>query len=367
MPRQLQPQASVDPSRAWATRAASAACALSLLAIISTSACTTNSTNPPQPTTGLGADGACTQTSTSVANPSASNQTIKVYEPQGSGQTPLVGGTCGDATRPVVAVVHGYMAASDILYADEINHLVSIGNIVIFATYATDTDDFAGSFSGENQAIVTAATATPRGDIARFGIVGHSMGGGAVPYLAQQAANRSWGSSGMFLFLLAPWFSAGVGTGPIALPAQARVVVEAYDNDTYVDNRIGIDLFNAFTTDAGKKQHVTVRSQTHLGTTLNAQHIAPNSLIAPADAIKYFGLYRIGDALQSCTLTGKNCDADLSVMGTWSDGTAVTQAISTDTPTDSGPVTTSLAIFGLQGECTAPANPRAANCGPSPA
>ncbi len=213
--------------------------AVSLTAIAALSAC---SPGPVQPTAGLGANGGCTQTSRSVANPAAPDQTITVYEPGGSAATPLLGGGCSDPKRPVVAVVHGYLAGSSLLYTDEINHLVSIGNIVIFATYNTDTNDFAGSFQRENDALVTAAAATPRADITRFGIVGHSMGGGAVPYLAQQAGNRGWGTDGMFLFLLAPWFTAGVSTGPITLPAQARVVVEGYDNDTWVDNRIGIEI-----------------------------------------------------------------------------------------------------------------------------
>jgi hypothetical protein len=336
--------------------------AVSVVAVAGLSAC---APGPAQPAAGLGANGPCTQTSRSVANPAAPFQSITVYEPGGSSATPLLGGTCSDPRRPVVAVVHGYLAGNSLLYADVINHLVSIGNVVIFATYETNTNDFAGSFASENAALVTAAAATPRGDFTRFGIVGHSMGGGAVPYLAQQAGNRGWGSNGMFLFLLAPWFTAGVGTGPITLPSQARVVVEGYDNDTWVDNRIGIEMFEAFTTPDARKQHVTIRSQTYQGTTLNAQHTAPNSLVAPNDGIKYFGLYRIGDALESCALTGQNCNTDLSFMGTWPDDTPVTRAVSTDDPVDSGPVTSSLAIFGLEGECTAAANPRAANCGTS--
>jgi hypothetical protein len=338
-------------------------CALASLAVLA--ACAGTSTNPAQPTSGLGATGPCSQTSRSVANPSATDQSITIYEPGGTSSTPLTGGTCRDAKRPVVAVVHGLGAASPVLYEDLIKHLVSTGNIVVFATYNTDTNDFTASFGRQDQALVTAAASVPRGDLSNFGIVGHSMGGGAVPFLAQRASARGWGSRGMFLFLVAPWFSSGVGTGPIALPAHARVIVEGYDNDTYVDNRIGIELFHAFTTDPGRKQHVTVRSQTRNGITLNAQHTAANSLIAPNDAIKFFGLYRIVDALESCSLTGAHCDTDLSYMGTWSDGTAVTKAISTDDPVDTGHVTTALHLFGLEGECTAPANPRAANCGPS--
>ena len=326
---------------------------------------------PPQPATGMGANGPCTETRVSAPNPAVANNYISVYSPGGDAPTPAVGGTCGDARRPVVAVVHGLGAGTDaqllggasLLYADLITHLVSVGNIVVFATYNTDTNDFVGSYRAQDAAIATAATMTQRGDFSRFGIVGHSMGGGATPYLAQQAAARGWGTRALWLVPVAPWYVHGVGTGPITVQAHTRVVVIGYDNDTYVDNRIGIDLYRSLTVPATHKQHVTVRSQTRWPTTLNAQHTAANSLLAPNDAIRFFGLYRIIDAVQTCSLSGANCDIDLSHMGRWSDGQPVTPAVSTDNPVDTGPVTTSLALFGLSGECTATANPRASTCG----
>jgi hypothetical protein len=326
---------------------------------------------PGQPATGLGANGPCTQTRVSAANPAASGQFVSVYSPGGAAASPVVGGTCGDADRPVVVVVHGLGAGTDaqifggdsLLYAEVIRHLVSIGNVVIFATYNTDPNDFVGSYRDQDAAIAFASTMAPRGDFDRLGIVGHSMGGGAVPYLAQRAAVRGWGSRDLWLVPIAPWYVHGVGTGPIAVPSHTRVAVIAYDNDTYVDNRIGIDLFNALTVPATQKQHVTVRSQTRAFVSLNAQHTAANSLIAPNDAIKFFGLYQVTDATESCALGGSNCDADLSFMGRWSDGQPVTAAVSTDNPVDTGPVTSSLLLFGSQGECTAPINPRAATCG----
>jgi hypothetical protein len=326
---------------------------------------------PGQPTTGLGANGPCTKSSVTRPNPAASGQYIVVYSPGGSAASPAVGGTCADALRPVVVVVHGLGAGLDvqtfggesILYADLITHLVSLGNVVVFATYNTDGNDVIGSYRNEDAALATAATMAPRGDFSRLGIVGHSMGGGATPYLAQQATARGWGSRSLWLVPIAPWFVHGVGTGPITVPARTRVVVIGYDNDTYVDNRIGIDLYRSLSVPASQKQHVTVRSQTRWLTTLNAQHTAPNSLIAPNDAIKYYGLYRTIDALETCSLLGTNCNADLTAMGSWSDGQPVTPAISTDTPTDSGPTATSAALLGLEGECDVPANPRAATCG----
>jgi hypothetical protein len=328
--------------------------------------------NPPAPpSSGLGAPGPCGVAQVSKANPADSSQQLIVYSPTGTGVTPL-GGRCNDAKRPVVAVVHGLLAGLDaqligasLLYSDVIDHFVSTGNVVIFATWDTNTDDFAASFAREDASIVAAATLAPRGDFTRFGIVGHSMGGGATPFLAQRAAARGWGSTALWLFPIAPWYTAGVGTGPIVLPPQTRVVVENEDDDTFVDNRIGIEQFKALALPAAQKQHVTVRSQSRfLSPTLDAQHTAANSVIAPNDAIRTYGIFRVGDALQSCSLTGAKCNADLSYMGKWSDGQPVTPAISTDNPVDIGPKATTLQLLGLDGECTSPMNPRAANCGP---
>ena len=75
-----------------------------------------------------------------------------------------------------------------------------------------------------------------------------------------------------------------------------------------------------------------MRSSSHGGATLTAQHTSPNSVIAPDDAIKFYGIYRVGDLLESCALLGQNCSADLSLMGNWTDGTPVLPSVVTDNP-----------------------------------
>jgi hypothetical protein len=55
-------------------------------------------------------------------------------------------------------------------------------------------------------------------------------------------------------------------------------------------------------------------------------------VIAPDDAIKFYGIYRVGDILESCVLLDENCDADMSLMGSWSDGTPVLPSVVTDNP-----------------------------------
>jgi hypothetical protein len=48
--------------------------------------------------------------------------------------------------------------------------------------------------------------------------------------------------------------------------------------------------------------------------------------------VKFYGIYRVGDILSSCALVGQNCSADLSFMGSWTDGTAVPPSTVTDNP-----------------------------------
>jgi hypothetical protein len=55
-------------------------------------------------------------------------------------------------------------------------------------------------------------------------------------------------------------------------------------------------------------------------------------VISPDDAIKFYGIYRVGDLLESCALLGHDCNADLSLMGTWPDGTTVLPSVVTDNP-----------------------------------
>jgi hypothetical protein len=81
-----------------------------------------------------------------------------------------------------------------------------------------------------------------------------------------------------------------------------------------------------------QKDHVTVLSSSHGGASITAQHTSPNSVISPDDQVKWYGIYRVGDILESCTLRATNCSADLSFMGNWADGTPIMPSVVSDNP-----------------------------------
>jgi hypothetical protein len=52
----------------------------------------------------------------------------------------------------------------------------------------------------------------------------------------------------------------------------------------------------------------------------------------PRGEATHDGIYRVGDVLRSCALTGQHCGADLSPMGNWPGGTPALPSIVTDSP-----------------------------------
>lgn len=286
---------------------------------------------PPPVPPALGSQGPCGRTNSQLNNPSNVFNAIYVSYPTGSAATPNLGGTCGDAARPVVFVVHGYLANSNLLYEGIIDHFTRAGNIVVMATYGSgNLADVQGSANTEVAAIAAAVPQLNREDMSKVGLIGHSLGGGMLPYVTQQVASRGWGTNALWLFSLAPY--RGIGTGTITLPAHTRAVIEAYSDDGLVSRSVGVDLFRRMSMPNSQKDHVTVRTSSHGGATLSAAHTSPNSIIAPDDAIKFYGIYRVGDILESCAGTSQNCSADMSLMGTWPDGTAVLPSVVTDNP-----------------------------------
>ncbi len=301
------------------------------LAIATVLAVTACAPGPPPPAPpALGSTGPCGRTNVQLSNPQVPSSPIYVAYPTGPAAAPVTGGTCGDAARPVVVLVHGYLASFNWVYEGVIDHFTRTGNIVVMATYGTDLVDVQGSANRALQAVTAAVPQLEREDLSKVGLIGHSLGGGILPWVTQQVVTRGWGTEGLWLFSLAPY--QGIGTGTITLPAHTRAVIEAYDQDTLVNPSVGVDLFRRMSIPVSQKDHVTVRSSTHGSGSLTAQHTSPNSVISPDDAVKFYGIYRIGDILESCALTGQNCTTDMTTMGNWPDGTPALPSVVTDNP-----------------------------------
>lgn len=243
-----------------------------------------------------------------------------------------------DAARsPVIFFGHANAQDDPAIYAALIDHIVSRGQAVVFAPYSTGgsvhSDRYAAIWSGFEAA---ARKWSHRLDLSRIGFVGHSYGAGALPWAARRALlEKGWGTSGVLVFSLAPWFALDIGVEEMgSLPGAPRAVFVVFDDDTATDHRIAIEQFQAFGGPGTEKAFIRVRSDANGPCRLPTPHTVPQStgLRAREDALDEWGLYRVFDALVAVSferdeegralLFGAGSEREIA-MGTWRDGTPV--------------------------------------------
>jgi len=321
-----------------------------LAAVVALTACAAP-TPGPVPTDGPGTDGPCGVHRTDLANPADWRHDVALFEPTGSG-TPWTGGTCDDGARPVVLLAHGYGGSAPEVYQGLVDHLVGNGFLVVFPPYDAAFDP-PFQYRTVEAGLEAALASTRRADTTRFGVVGHSFGGGMAPHLVQVAGSRGWGGRALWTVMFAPWFAFDVGTGRIEVPARTRAAVVAYDEDLFVDARIGIDLVRSLGVPDDQKVHVTVRSDRTVTPELLADHLGPLSFPLPLfgtlspDHFDRWSAQRTVDSVAGCSFDGRWCGTDLADMGTWPDGRAVQRAVVTDDPVDVGPPALQECEFAL--------------------
>lgn len=308
-----------------------------------------------------GEQGACEVAARMIENPrhaeGAAAPPVWIYEPGGKTEASVTGGRCDDDERPAVFVIHGYRQSDPASYQALIQHLVSVGNVVVFPGYGFDDgnrESLEESYRVVDAGLVAAVNSAPRIDTARVGWWGHSHGGGMVPFLVQQASDRGWGQRALWASVMGQAFALLVGAGDIRVPHRTRALVVAFQDDGVVDARLGIDAYESLLVPAPQKRHVTVHTDPASG--FVADHGAPaggNGIAVDAvDAL----LFRYADVLELCALRGAECAADLSV-----DAAGVKRATVTDDPVDVGPYPAVVA------ECDTgygqTLNPRIERCG----
>jgi hypothetical protein len=314
-----------------------------------------------------GKNGDCEMTVRSIDNPrhaeSAEPMPVWIYEPAGDAPGSITGGRCDDRRRPAVFIGHGFGNTDPATYQEFIEHLVSVGNVVVYPTY--DVEDGERSTLEESNrvvdaGIVAAVKATPRIDTARSGWWGHSHGGGMIPYLVQQGGQRHWGERALWMSIVAQAFTQLVGAGDIKVPTNAQEMTVAFHDDALADARLGIDVYESLVLPQAQKRHVMVQSGASSSGPFVADHGAPsggNELgVDAVDAL----VWRYADLLELCALFDVGCDADLTTLP-GPDGSGEKHAVVTDDPIDAGPYPAVLA------ECDAgfgpTLNPRIERCG----
>jgi acetyl esterase/lipase len=288
------------------------------------------------------------------------------------------------SSAPVVVFLHGWGGMNPLYYGAWIDHIVRRGNIVIFPRYQASlltareafTPNALDAIKDAIDRLQTEAGHT-RPDLTKVATVGHSLGGLLAANVAALAAE-----SGLPRVRAVMSTEPGLTRSPVnvpladlkKIPSDTLLLAIAGDRDTLVDDADAKRIFyESSRIAAANKDFVKLVTDDHGRPGLIANHRAPTApdkdydngegdltirrrgngsgssdtvdqspsrspQIPAVDALDYFGLWKLFDALCDAAFYGKNREyalgntAQQRFMGKWSDGTPVKELVVTDKP-----------------------------------
>lgn len=322
----------------------------------------------PAPTDAYGRTGPYAVTTETLPSPRWEGQVVTVFLPAGA-----------EGKRPVWFFSHGFGGSDVAHYREFLTHLASHGAVAVFSPYpASEGGRPTDAYATLNDGFVAAAERfASRMDLSRVGFAGHSYGGGATPSIALRGLReRGWGSAGLALFILAPWYSYQLTDADLAsFPPHTQAVVQVYEDDVINDHRMAIDLFTRLALPTTHKDYLLVRSDRIDGYNYPASHRVPtggsrpDSGVTAFDALDAWGVLRIAQALSVSALAGDSSARAVALgdggpeqtqMGATASGRALRPMVATDAPR---PIFSEARYaFGW----SRPANPRRSSPPPEP-
>lgn len=284
-------------------------------------------------TSGYGANGSYAIQADKFPSPRYDRENVYVFRPQGI-----------DRPVPVIFFAPGYNNNDPREYRALIDHIVSRGYALVYAPFQILSGDitlhekrYDTIWAGFEEAVDRYGESF---DLDRVGYAGHSYGGAAVLAMALRGVERrGWGSKGLLLYALAPWYYYQVSLRDfVNFPSHAKLVVQVYENDGVCDHRMGREMFDRVNLPSSEKDFLMLRSQERMGYRLDAAHGTPSDG-TDENALDYFGVYRIFDALAEYAFNGDergkqialgNGGAEQRFMGLWPDGQPVREMLAGD-------------------------------------
>lgn len=213
-----------------------------------------------------------------------------------------------------------------------LDHLTQRGAIVIYPETRGDhgTED-------TNTAMRAAVAVLGKGqggghgeaDWSRFIVIGYSFGGWNAPlYAASSSAEGLPVPQAIFSTVA---YDPGTPPDLSTIPATTRVIVLVDDDPTGWNDHGARRIWAALTTvPADQRSFIRLKSDLRGVPSLIANHqLAATGDYGTLNALDWFGTWKVGDALMSCTFASEDCEyafgdsPELRFMGYWSDGTLV--------------------------------------------
>ncbi len=285
---------------------------------------------PPIPS-GYGANGSFAIMDDKFPSPLYDSENVHVFRPVGA-----------EAPTPVIFFAPGFANNDPREYEALINHVVSRGHALVYAPFQIVSGDISlhkkrydTIFAGFEEAVNRYGSSF---DLTRVGYAGHSYGGSAILNLSIRGLERGWGTNGLFLFAMAPWYQFEMSLAQfVNFPQHAKVIVQVYEQDGVCDHRIGKEIFDRINLPSSEKDFVMLFREERLGYKLEADHGTPSG--SGQDAHDFYGVYRILDALADYAFNGQEearrialggGSAEQRFMGLWPDGRPVREMFAGD-------------------------------------
>lgn len=253
-----------------------------------------------KPTSGYGSDGSNTVVNVSVINPIHA-QDVQVYYPAGT-TSPI----------PTLFFAHGFSLSSPVSYIGFINFLVSKGYCVVFAPYPISGSN---RYDIMEQGFKAAATnLTTIIDTSKVGFIGHSFGAGAIFAIANNLiTNDGWGNSGKFLVPIAQWYSYNITQTQLQnFNSSTKLVSIITEDENVTDHRMSIDIFQNINIPNTEKDIVYISTDVVSSYNYNADHYT-SLTNSSFDALDYYAIYRLVDALADYTFTGSSTAKNIAL------------------------------------------------------
>ena len=252
--------------------------------------------------------------------------------------------TDSESPVPTLFFSHGYMAVDSAFFSPLLRFVASKGFAVVYVpqTFYGVCKNYPIILKGFQQAAREYSNII---DTTRVGIMGHSFGAGAIPWLGKKLMiDWGWGEQGRFLFITAPWYAHLITQTDLEnFPSDCALLMQVYEEDAVNDHRIAIDIFNNINIPKEEKDFIFVKTDEIEGYTYKAAHNLSVQFAAGGvgknvqyNAHDYYAVFRLLDAMMDYKFNG-NQEAKKIALGNGSKeqvdmGGILSDLISTDDP-----------------------------------